>query len=222
MDPKTSATSLFRQTGPSVDPVAFRPEPNHSHGLPLPVAPLPLDANAGHHDDDPRRAASLPHHLAVRHPSRLERLPGALSARLPAPQRVGVSVPRRRHHRRLAVEERLVLAAGAQRRRAESAAQGAQRHAGDLRARQSRRSRAPVLRPRVRRHPRARRGVSHDARRQASVDRARRSVRRRDPARQVARLSRRHALHADPDPEPLVQPDPQRGSASRTGRCRST
>ncbi len=52
MDPKTSATSLFRQTGPSVDPVAFRPEPNPSHGLPLPVPSLPLDAHAGHHDDE--------------------------------------------------------------------------------------------------------------------------------------------------------------------------
>ena len=52
MDSKTSATSLFRQTGPSVDSVAFRPESTHSHGLPLPVAPLPLDTHAPQHDDE--------------------------------------------------------------------------------------------------------------------------------------------------------------------------
>ncbi|CAB3720696.1 UDP-2,3-diacylglucosamine diphosphatase [Paraburkholderia rhynchosiae] len=52
MDSKTSATSLFRQTGPSVDTVAFRPEPSHSHGLPLPAAPLPLDTHAAQHDDE--------------------------------------------------------------------------------------------------------------------------------------------------------------------------
>ena len=40
----------------------------------------------------------------------------------------GPAVPRRRHHRRLAAEAPLVLAPGAQRRRAEGAAQGAQGH----------------------------------------------------------------------------------------------
>ncbi len=62
--------------------------------------------------------------LALRYPPGLRRLPSTLSARLPAPQRVGISVPRGRHHRRMAVAQGLVLAAGAQRRRAEDSAQG--------------------------------------------------------------------------------------------------
>jgi UDP-2,3-diacylglucosamine pyrophosphatase LpxH len=62
MDPKTSATSLFRQTGPSVDTVAFRPDPSPAHhGLPLPVVP-PLDGDATHADDehaDPHRYRTI-------------------------------------------------------------------------------------------------------------------------------------------------------------------
>ena len=56
------------------------------------------------------------------------------------------------------LRRQLVLAAGAQRRRPEAAAQGAQGHAGDLRPGQPRRVRAPLRRPRVRRH-RGRRGL---------------------------------------------------------------
>ena len=51
------------------------------------------------------------------------------------------ALPGRRHHRRLAAEARLVLAAGAQRRGAEAAAQGAQGHARHLRPGQPRRVR---------------------------------------------------------------------------------
>ncbi|WP_144155806.1 UDP-2,3-diacylglucosamine diphosphatase [Paraburkholderia sp. BCC1885] len=53
MDPKTSATSLFRQTGPSVDPVAFRPDSaSFGAGLPLPLPPLSPESQPGRHDDD--------------------------------------------------------------------------------------------------------------------------------------------------------------------------
>src|ERR1700743_170669 len=62
MDTKTSATSFFRQNGPSVDPVAFRPAPGSTqHGLPLPVTP-PFDAHADHADDthaDPHRYRTI-------------------------------------------------------------------------------------------------------------------------------------------------------------------
>ena len=63
-------------------------------------------------------------------------------------------VPRRRHHRRLAAEAPLVLAAGAQRRRPEAAAQGAQGHDGrSTFPATTTRSRA-TSRPRLRRHRR--------------------------------------------------------------------
>jgi len=53
MDPNTSATSLFRQTGPSVDPVAFRPDSvPFGNGLPLPLPPLSSDTQPGRPDDD--------------------------------------------------------------------------------------------------------------------------------------------------------------------------
>jgi UDP-2,3-diacylglucosamine pyrophosphatase LpxH len=52
MDSKTSATSLFRQTGPSVDPVAFRPESSPSHGFALPAVPQPIDTQTPQHDDE--------------------------------------------------------------------------------------------------------------------------------------------------------------------------
>jgi hypothetical protein len=53
MDPNTSATSLFRQTGPSVDPVAFRPDSaSFGNGLPLPLPPLSSDTQPGGRPDD--------------------------------------------------------------------------------------------------------------------------------------------------------------------------
>ena len=52
MDPKTSATSFFRQTGPGVDPVAFRPGSAPGGTLPLPHPPTTPTPGAGHHEDD--------------------------------------------------------------------------------------------------------------------------------------------------------------------------
>ncbi|CAB3773329.1 UDP-2,3-diacylglucosamine diphosphatase [Paraburkholderia humisilvae] len=53
MDPKTSATSLFRQTGPSVDPVGFGPNAP-SASIPLPPLPvIPPITGEAQHDDNP-------------------------------------------------------------------------------------------------------------------------------------------------------------------------
>jgi UDP-2,3-diacylglucosamine pyrophosphatase LpxH len=53
MDPKTSATSLFRQTGPSVDPVAFGPSGPSAGTIPLPLVPATPSTGDHPHDDDP-------------------------------------------------------------------------------------------------------------------------------------------------------------------------
>ncbi len=102
----------------------------------------------------------------------------------------------------------------AQRRRPEDPAQGAQGHARDLRARQPRRVRARLRRPRVRRHRGRPRGDARHGRRPTAARHARRPVRRRDPAREVARVPRRLAVHVRAGAEPLVQPRP------RTARLR--
>src|ERR1700753_481559 len=53
MDPKTSATSLFRQTGPSVDPVGFGPNAPSSASIPLSPIPAIPSASDSPHDDNP-------------------------------------------------------------------------------------------------------------------------------------------------------------------------
>ncbi|MFC0402723.1 UDP-2,3-diacylglucosamine diphosphatase [Paraburkholderia rhizosphaerae] len=54
MDPKTSATSLFRQTGPSVDPVGFGPNAPSATSIPLPPLPvIPPITGEAQHDDNP-------------------------------------------------------------------------------------------------------------------------------------------------------------------------
>ena len=172
----TTTTTTSRSAGP-IDPRLALPS---------------VDADA----DSARRAAfaSLPRDLHLGHPSRHARLQGFLPARLPAPQRVGHALPRRRHHRRLGAEEVVPLAPVAQRHRAEGAAQGAQGHPRRLPTRQPRRSRPSVRRTRLRPggDPEGRR--AHVARRTAPVGRARRFCGRRDAARPLARLRRRLAL----------------------------
>ena len=170
-----------------------------------------------------RRAASLSHHLALRHPSRLERLPGALSARFPAAQRVGISVSRRRHHRRLAAAAK----AGTGRRRTTTS-----------------------CRKSCARRARARRSIyvpgNHDEAARQFCDLAFGDIHVRGEAFHTTLAGKRlwivhgdlfdgviqhakwlaylgdTALHDDPVPQPLVQPRAQRSSASVTGRCRST
>ena len=68
---------------PSTDAARVPPErPARARRRPTPEH---LDGHETAHDPDPERhAAPLPHHLALRHPPRLGRLPGAVSARFPA------------------------------------------------------------------------------------------------------------------------------------------
>jgi UDP-2,3-diacylglucosamine pyrophosphatase LpxH len=53
MDPKTSATSLFRQTGPSVDPVGFGPNAPSAATIPLSPIPAIPSSSDSPHDDNP-------------------------------------------------------------------------------------------------------------------------------------------------------------------------
>ena len=199
MDHKTSATSLFRQTRP--ERRLRRVPPGLQSRAPRPAVGRHADHSHAHDSHPEDETPTDPHrfraifisdtHLGT--PAARRR-----AARVPALHRVGLPVPRRRHHRRLAAEAPLVLAPAAQRRRAEGAAQGAQGHAGRLRARQPRRGRAALRRRRFRRHRHPPRGDARHARGLAPARHARRPLRRRGDLREVAGAAGRPALHGHP------------------------
>src|SRR6266540_1934365 len=96
-----------------------------------------LKPSSGRQSDDHERSfrASLPvsFDLDIRRAPRHARMQFSTSDGLSPLDRIGLSLPRRRHRRYLADAARLVLAPGSQRRRPEAAAQGAQGNARHLR-----------------------------------------------------------------------------------------
>ena len=111
----------------------------------------------------------------------------------------------RRHRRRLAAQVGLVLAAGPQRRGAEAPAQGAQGRAHRLRARQSRRVPARLLRHPFRRHRGGRARHPRGRRRPALSRHPRRLFRPRRDAGALARAARRQGLRLRDRRQPRVQ-----------------
>ena len=201
--------------GHSIAPRATRPPA-------LPGAALSFAGRPRRRRSAAARPAARAQRVDLRPAPGHARLPSRAAARLPAPPAVRHAVPGGRHRRRLAVAPQLVLAADAQRRGAEAAAQGAQGHARDLRARQPRRVRAALCVARLRRHRGGGRMGAHHRRWPPPVGHARRPVRRRDPVRQVAGAGRRQPVRADAAREPLAELHAGAARACRTAACRST
>ena len=169
------------------------------------------------------RQAQGPHRVDLRPPPRHARLPGrGRCSTSCSSDRVRHAVPGRRHRRRLAaaaqwywpqahndVVQKLLRKA----RKGTRVIFVPGNHDEFART---------LPRPRLRRHRGRRRLDPRHRRRPAAVGHARRPVRRRDPVRQVAGLRRRLGSTSSRCSSTATSTRCARGSACRTGACRST